>query len=152
MEVLSPSLRDTAVLQCPGEPVPPAWLCMSAVCATFSQCLLSSGACVAQMFIVARGLLHMAGILPGFAAGSPLTGVTVTPPVQPHPQGAQSTKPQLLLKLSLFHLVGVIRSCAWKSNQIIHFLSVLFIPLFVLFLERKLSQIAPLSFPIKAGS
>lgn len=40
------------------------------------------------------------------------------------------------------HLMGLMRSCAWKSNQIINFVCVPFISLFVLFLESKLSQIA----------
>jgi len=38
----------------------------------------------------------------------------------------------------------VVRSCAWKSNQLINFLSGLFIFLFVRLLAREISQIADL--------
>lgn len=144
MRMFSPYLWDSAVPQAgvgPGEPVPPAWSWTSAVCARFSQCLLSPECLCGSDVYCSQGLLHMAVICPGFAAGRTLRSVTCKPSL-PAPSSAQSIKPQLLVKFSLFRLVGVIRSCAWKSNQIINFLSVLFISLFVLFLERKLSQIA----------
>lgn len=156
MKVFSPSLWDSAVLQAgvgPGEPVPPVWNWTSAVCARFSQCLHSSECLCSSDVYCSQGLLRMAVICPGFALEALWEVSLVNPPLQPHPQPAQSIKPQLLVKFSLFHLVGVIRSCAWKSNQIINFPSVLFISLFVLFLERKLSQTAAselhYGFPLK---
>lgn len=134
-------------------------LCCRQVLAQVSHCLLPGigqvqcvldfpdvcfplSACVAQMFIVARGSCTWLWFAQDLLLKALWEVLLANPPPQPHPQPAQSIKPRLLVKFSPFHLVGVIRSCAWKSNQIINFLIVLFVSLFVQLLERKLSQIA----------
>lgn len=143
MKVFSPSLCDRQVLALvsqwllPGAGQVRCVLGFPRVCSPLS-------ACAAPMFMAARGCCTRLWFARDLLLKALWGASLVNPPSLPHPQPAQSIRPWLLVKFRLFHLVDVIRSCAWKSNQIINFLSVPFISLLVLFLERKLSQIAAL--------